>query len=869
MAERLGGPGPIDNQNTQNNAPELTPISESEANKIFNNQNKETSKNNEPVIVEGVDYHVMDGGEVKQEDVLSTTDSEEDKVILLPASSENPNARYEGNSEKESSSTQSNEGEKTEEKVFNNEITEDEFVEKIKKANIFDLSVDEDVRNQKALEILDTFKLKVNDVESFYLTEKDSSKSERVKGMAKKEKEILGRVVYRALAENEDPDKRILVVAGSYSVESVLPSKLKGLGDVVANNFTNNRDIRGALETVDVIKNDPDLNQDGFLLQQVKAQKSNLERARVDFTKKDEMLAKAKATKYLNDLQNELGGGVSDENKNNDRRNNRNKDNGDKTENGNNGEEKEYDMNDDRYERLYTKETSVKQLTKIARANLDRIEGMEELSNRYRLTGQPTDVLDTIMYRLENGLIDNAEGEEKKEYDLLRKEIKARLTIFDIGKLASDVSFRISDRGGMSDIIDQAAKMNRIMDREVLTYCFSESSMKDDKGKEVGFDIPAAWDLIQKANFDYRSILKEAYNSGFAKDYKGDEKQFLNVGKTCVEGRGVGLFLDKDRDPSRALIVENYIISKLGKNGKKAYQLANELVNATGERPAFNFDFVKGDNFSEAIYFRDYRNDDASKGKKVGPYASRGIQSLAHGWLRYFSRSTDLSDQMGPIDSEEVVKNLHEMKGKKDSIMYFCKILPSYVGSVKSALMDSDPDPKKILNISHLQELTGSFDKVDVPMDMIPTSKGWETVKIKDKKFTYNGTEYTTYDKGGDDKFVNINGKEVKVEKSRGGQFAMKSYYVLGLLELFATKENIGWEIGSMRKLRELLVDTKLSESTKPFITEAQWNWALEQKIANDGKGKDLTFMQAMRMNGRARFMDNFFDSFVNGNKKR
>lgn len=482
-------------------------------------------------------------------------------------------------------------------------------------------------------------------------------------------------------------------------------------------------------------------------------------------------------------------------------------------------------------------ETDPIELRNVAREALNYIEGLDDFSNRYRLTGQPTDILDKIMFRLDEELIVGTENdlqvargennedkvnaltEKLRQYDLLRKEIKARLTIFDIGKLMVETGFEISERGGIADAINTAAKMNRELDEEVLSFCYKESG-------EVGFNIAEAWDLIQEANFNYSKFLKEIYESGLV-DVSGYTKDsFVNLDPklSIVEGQEMGLFVDKGGgDKTRAGIVEKYIIQKLGKNGKKTYQLANELCNATGEMAAFNFNLTN--KLSMFIYFKDFRDDDASKGKKVGPYASRGIKSLTHGWLRYFSKSTDLSDKMGPLKAEEI--KISESKGKKNSDTFFNKQLTSYALTVANALLDSSPDFSKILNLSWPGGLIGSFNKIDPPYSISFNKK--EERWVPDSEGS---------------------------EKSREGLFKMKTCYVLGLLELVATKHGAGIdeqlilksESGKKKiedELERIFASTNLSDS-KSFISKEQWHWAVNEPIVYLGK-QHLSFNRVLR----------------------
>lgn len=538
----------------------------------------------------------------------------------------------------------------------------------------------------------------------------------------------------------------------------------------------------------------------------------------------------------------------------------------DKRSNGPIEGQKEAPKKPNRYDVLDEIETDdVEVLTKVAKDSLDYIENLEDFSFRYRLTGQPTDVLDHISMKLSKLISETRKRGDIKnfeKYDLLRKEIESRLTIFDTAKAMRESNFRITERGrgGVGDAIEQCVKSNRIMTPEVLNFCINES-------KKAGYDMAAALDLIEDANFDYSLILQKVWDSGMVKDLVPDrddngrvisEEQrkstFLRIDKkmSSVEGQEGGLFMDVSFWPQRAKMVEEYIISQLGNNAEKTYQLTQFFIDATGERSNFNFGFINGDTMCEATYFKDFRNDDASKGKNIGPMANRGVYGLMRGWLRDFSdvdHTYDLHKRNGKIKAKDIKPE--RAIGKKTATMYFGKILSSYVLTTRSALMDSDPDPKKVLNTTWPQELIGSMDKVDIPYDVVKGADGqWR--------------EATESDTG-------------ERKKSRSGKQDIKTYYVLGLMELFVTKSNIEWDVNLTKDFKKIFVDTILADTGKGFISQAQWNWCLEQKIAHITKNNkvvsSLTFFQAMGFRQKEAFKRSFFDGLasgsVGGKKKR
>lgn len=56
------------------------------------------------------------------------------------------------------------------------------------------------------------------------------------------------------------------VIAGPFSIDEQLPKSMKGLGELIASNFTTNEDLRRNLDTIDYLKNDPEFGGDKILL---------------------------------------------------------------------------------------------------------------------------------------------------------------------------------------------------------------------------------------------------------------------------------------------------------------------------------------------------------------------------------------------------------------------------------------------------------------------------------------------------------------------------------------------------------------------------------------------------------------------------
>lgn len=472
-------------------------------------------------------------------------------------------------------------------------------------------------------------------------------------------------------------------------------------------------------------------------------------------------------------------------------------------------------------------------LTDVARHMLEIIEAGSQLSTSYYIGGErPIQFLDDIALKLGGktgvvGLIDRAKASgnevERRGLDLLRIEIKARLAIFDTSKLMKESKYAIdtSRGGGMGGAIDQAVKMGREMDPEVLSFLFREAS-------EVGLNIPKAWNMLQDANFQYKKVLEKIWNDRTVDKLGISKNDFFDLETkklSNVEGQEGGFYVDKSDESLRSKIVEDYMIRKLGVNGKKSLQLAYETMYATAEASLFNFRLKGPDKLMGAIYSSDDRRQDAKDGKDVGPLITISrIKKLASGWLRYLGtvkRQDYLDGPLGPLYAENIKVGEALSLTKKEAATYFGKVLPSYVGIVNEAIRDSQPDYKKIFTSSYLKTLSNSIDAIDVGA----------------------------------------------VDGASGTQ-AIKVHWVLGLMQLMGTNVDVNVTRKDVRQMKRLFVGTKLSDTYPSFMTEEQWRWCLEQKIATV-KGftgeRNLNFYQAIKRKEKTARRDDKLDSLYEG----
>ena len=560
------------------------------------------------------------------------------------------------------------------------------------------------------------------------------------------------------------------------------------------------------------------------------------------------------------------------------------------TQKGNRNEE----LFDPRYELRNLNLENSEEVLNFSRKLLDKIENSSYKSNDLAISNQTTTFLNNIKDYLRPKM---EEDEGKKD---VYREIDARLALHDSAFYMANSGFKLGEHGGIVEALDKIGDEGRSLDKDRLKFLLKDST-KD------GLPIPEAWDYMEKANFNYKDLLKKvADDKGFSEESE-ERKDLLKIKKvsevygkgTTVEGRDAGYWLDMD--DKRKAWVDAYIIKMISEekdgkemDGAKALQLAKKLIEATGERSVFNFALVNGDNFAEVIHFAYFRADDARKGKNVGPMSTMGIQTLTPGWLRSMSKWDTNSGK--EINTEIKAANIDfdNNDGKNTCDYYHRQIVLAKIQPLKGALLDNSPDPKKIVasGAAYFNSIVDAFNKAEPAMDLIEIpGKGYADVR------EYNLKEAEEYNKNHGDRKVKkgdlylegidnsrvslkkdssiegfraiIDGKEITSVKSREGKNNLRSMYALGLLELVGTKPSLGWTPDQIMELRKIMVETNLSTS-KPFLNEKMWDWANKQVIANDGH-RDYTFKQALMYNRRVAVTQSFWKGFlkgVSGNKK-
>lgn len=512
---------------------------------------------------------------------------------------------------------------------------------------------------------------------------------------------------------------------------------------------------------------------------------------------------------------------------------------------------------------------------KYASVLLDRQENSTYPTNEIsENTRQLNTLLDQIRLKMYSEKSTNPDVISYKDVDLM---IRSRLALHDSAYYMEDSAFKLSDRGGISVAVDKIGQTDRVLTEERLKFL-----LRDSGKKKFGVPIDEAWDWIQRANFDYEGVLDEMVADPDMKISPDEAKDLLKLKLvnppydkgTTIEGFVNGYWMDSNS--SRKQKVDTYIIKKIkestGMDAAKAYQLAHKLVSASGERSTFNFGLVNGDDFAECIHFAYYRADDARKGKNVGAMSNMDVQSLTPGWLRRMSGRYDT----GMIKAKDIfVEGNNE---KNTFVYYFTQEMMSKVLPVKQAFLDNAPDPKKMVAVgaNYFNSIVDCFSKTDPSVDIVNLpGLGWKEVELSYDYDYRTGKRVSKYKISGVDNDVKkvgekflVNGEEREGKKSREGKKGLRSKYALGVLELVATKDGLGWDNYNLMDLRKAMVETKLSTTADSFLNEGMWNWISSQVIAHDeSSGKEYNFAQAMLLSRRRAGRRVFFKGFIDGIK--
>ncbi|HPT66134.1 MAG TPA: hypothetical protein PK257_02370 [Candidatus Woesebacteria bacterium] len=402
------------------------------------------------------------------------------------------------------------------------------------------------------------------------------------------------------------------------------------------------------------------------------------------------------------------------------------------------------------------------QVLEYSRELLDYLENSNYPSEDLNISGETTKLLNYILNKKIIG---------KDGFEIINKEIKARLALHDTAIFMTRAGGSLSDRSNESipNIMSKIAEHDRFLTRDVMRFFF------DNEGS-MGVPFTKAWDLLQDANFNYRDMLKRAglsedrINVKFREPVTSD--RFFGQKYTNYE------YDTKEADKE---MVYSYMLEQLGggEKARKALQLAQKMFVATDEASVVNVGFIGGDDFSEAIHFGRFREDDAKPGKtkNAGPDVHRGwIKSLTPGWLRNFS---NISDPDKRISAEAIRTHLDNLEGKKDFYTYHSVIVGKKTGPLKELLLDKSlKKPEEIVELDFFKSKIDLFNKLD-----------------KDNK------------KG------------------------LRAYWVAGLLQSNMMNRSNLWDADHISALRKILTRESLTlkgQKEEFFLTNDEWKWVVK-----------------------------------------
>ncbi|HWS48946.1 MAG TPA: hypothetical protein VN174_02780 [Candidatus Methanoperedens sp.] len=476
------------------------------------------------------------------------------------------------------------------------------------------------------------------------------------------------------------------VVAGGRSVDDILPEPLKGLGSWIADCAFIDEDgkldgpgakIRKLMERVDRVRHEnPDELGD-------KANEVLRQVSKLDFIESDRVdISKDVAIDYLAKWIQESEG-------------------------------ESYDYHKAFIERSFPPEGETLGLVRRA---LDIIES------------STVDSHDLSVQSIESWLLMIAGDQREKDgrrltSERIRMEIKARLALHNTNLEMHNSNGHLTAKDG-SNIQDAVGRLKRsgmLMTREQMMYLM--------RGAEGDMEIHMgdAWDLFQDAVCDYQKILDATA------DFDGGDRIDI-MSKPVLRSpyfptRYSNFFIDNRLDVQSR--VRNYMVHKISQSGvpmteaRKAVELAEDMMWATGEVSGANLAFAGGDKLSELIHFGELLSDDSPKGKNVGSRILRGhIETLMPGWLRFISRQKDPHTPIYHDASRGGAAIIYEnATGKLDWETFYAMIIPQKAQVVKDLLMSTDPvDPKKV-GVTMFAEINDAFSKID-PYDEL-TLRPW------------------------------------------------------------------------------------------------------------------------------------------------
>lgn len=390
-------------------------------------------------------------------------------------------------------------------------------------------------------------------------------------------------------------------------------------------------------------------------------------------------------------------------------------------------------------------------------------------------------------------VVKNLEASLDQMDEEVREEVEARLSLHDCSELIRQANGWISrdpQKVGPGHTIGSAAaealrrshdltrKKIKTLFGEIVRYGSGENKREEVKGILPGLKIAEAWDLLQKAVFNYKYFLTRLGLKG-GLEALDDEKR---------KGKVPSNFFT-DSDSTRKTAVREYLIKELGggESGRKSLQLAEKLAIATLETSVFNKSATGNDELAEIINFRSWRKGRARTGRARGPKIhEEAIPGFGKSWLRFVGDKG--TDEI--LEAKDILEKIGEIR--EGSYSYFCSVIVTRYYLLKELLLDRAPKPRTI-DENFLQKAVVYFDTADKPK-----------------------------------------------ENERCGPLALRVWWLAGVVDIALAKENLEWDAYSFRELKKAATMEELSPKARTFITQEQWNWI--EKVTNFQRRLDSLF---------------------------
>ncbi|RLC35519.1 hypothetical protein DRH14_00725 [Candidatus Shapirobacteria bacterium] len=232
--------------------------------------------------------------------------------------------------------------------------------------------------------------------------------------------------------------------------------------------------------------------------------------------------------------------------------------------------------------------------------------------------------------------------------------------------------------------------------------------------KDGANDLPIAraWDLIQKANYNYFDLLSEVADfyglTGEERvDFLGTDLKVFTDDDRSLGKVDTNFYTDPKTD--RRSKVRAHLIDSLGDDGDRAFMLAERLTVATMETSVFNRSAMTGnDQPAEIIGLKGWRYARYLKSRESGPQIHLfKIEGFGTSWLRYVSK-------FGSVDQPFYTRDLRADLIPEGSYTYFFPVLlTAKWNPLKEVLASVDYKPADMVNAKYFRMIVDYFNKAD------------------------------------------------------------------------------------------------------------------------------------------------------------